>query len=578
MRKRYTALLLALVILGVFYPTIFGELCSLDDQRLVTNLTNERSFHVTNLFFRHNIYYYRPLSGLSFKVDKALFLCQPQIMHMENILIHLVNTLLLFFLICGIFRKQKIGNSGFLFYVPLLGATFFGIHPLTTEPVNWISGRTDLLAGLFCLASFALFILPEKNSGWWTNIAAGFFFFLGLLSKEVAISVLPLVILATGWKDLPTYLDRKGERIKRAAPFLFFTVLYLWLRTGFHFAHDSGIKSAINGAHSAARISYLAKLGSLVKALGFYTKKIIWPFPLNFAIVSINRPLCFAIGIMACAGIAYLLWKRKGLVSFFLLWPALFIAPALLVAANKMAWTPLAERYLYLPLMGLSMAASLYLAKYPRKAVISSFALVLLIFGFITANRNIVWQQNLTLFADVVKKSPDFPPAHNEYATALLYQGRVEEAKKEYEIARELSGKGGAKALAAANLGGLNTSTSPDIILANILENANSKKVKRRLLRKLSRDLNRRILECKDEMGRRILLTQNIRVLEELRKVDRDPFLLYRLGQLHLATGNKKKAEEFFGLACKKSNDFYTGPACKLCKKLSEELEKCEGK
>ncbi len=578
MKREYTALLLALVILGVFYPTIFGELCSVDDQRLVANLTNERSFHVTNLFSRRNIYYYRPLSGLSFKMDNALFLCQPQIMHMENILIHLVNTLLLFFLISGIFRRQKIGNFGFLFYVPLLGAAFFGIHPLTTEPVNWISGRTDLLAGLFCLASFALFVLPEKSSRWWTDIAAGFFFFLGLLSKEVAISLLPLVILATGWKGMPGYSVRKVERIKRATPFVFFTVLYLWLRTGFHFAQDSGVKSAIKGAHSAAHISYLSKLGSLVKALGFYTKKIIWPFPLNFAIVSINRPLCFAIGLMACAGIAYLLWRRKGLISFFLLWPVLFVAPALLVAVNKMAWTPLAERYLYLPLMGLSIATSLFLTKYPKEAVISSFAFILLVFGVITTKRNIVWQQNLTLFADVIKKSPDFPLGHNEYASALLCQGRVEEARKEYEIARKLSGKGGARALATANLGGLNTTTSADIILADILENAKSKKIKRRLLRKLSRDLNRRILECKDEIGKRMLLTQNIRVLEELRKVDRNPFLLYRLGQLNLAIGNKKKAKDFFGLACKKSNDFYTGPACKLCKKLSEELEKREGK
>ncbi len=573
MKRRYTALFAALVILGVFYPSMFGELCSVDDIRLVTHLTNEQTFHITNLFLRHGTYYYRPLSGLLFKIDKVVFFCQPQIMHMENIFLHLANVLVLFFLLAYLVSERTIKNTKYFFTFPLLGALFFGIHPLTAEPVNWISGRTDILAGLFCLISFTIFTIPGPNSKGWSDIIAAFFFLLGLLSKEVAISVLPLAFLATCWKELPTYRDRLRDRIKRIVPFLCFTAIYFWMRTGFHFSHDSGVKSAIKGAHDAVQISYWSKLGSLIKAFGFYVKKIVWPFPLNFAIVSINRPLCFAIGILACSGIIYLLLKRKGQVSFFLLWPALFIAPALLVAVNKMAWTPLAERYLYLPLMGFSIAIGLILAKYPKESLMSLFVLLLFVFGVVTTKRNIIWQSNLTLFADVVKKSPNFPLGHNEYASALLYEGRIEEAKKEYEIAAKLSGKGGAKALADTNLGGLNTSTDTGTILDSILKNAKSKKIKRRLLRKLSKDLNRRILECKDKTTRINLLNQSIQVLEELRKVDRNPFLLYRLGQLHLAVGNKKTSLEYFRLACRKSNDFYTYAACKLCKKLSGELK-----
>jgi len=572
MRKRYVVILVILVTLGIYYPSIFGELSTVDDQLLVNSLINQNSIGLKSLFLRHSCYYYRPIVNLTFRFDSRSFFCQPELMHFVNILIHMLNVLLFFFLCTLVLKEKKNRVQEDVFCLPLLTSLFFAIHPLTTEPVNWISGRTDLLACLFCLISFSIFSFSSKKSRWWIDTIAAFFFLLGLLSKEVAISLFAVVVFSTFWKGLPSYTKSLQQRVVRIIPFFIFTIVYVWMRTGFHFSRDSGIKSAIKGAHGAAQIPYWSKIGSLIKALGFYAKKIIWPFPLNFAIVSINRPLCFILGILTLVGVIYLLWKREGKIRFFLLWSFLFIVPALPVAINRMAWTPLAERYLYLPLIGFSIAVGLTITRYPRQSVIIPFILILFGFGIVTTKRNIVWQRNLTLFADTVKKSPNFALAHNEYASALLREGKIDEARREYEIAAKLSGKGSAKALAAVNLAAVDNSTGVSETLEELIRSVKEKKLRLRLMRKLARDINRKILKTDNEAERNELLRMSVLIFEELRKLDKDPFILYRLGQLYLAQGEKQKAQLYFGQACKKSNDYYTEPACKLYNKLSGEL------
>ena len=135
-----------------------------------------------------------------------------------------------------------------------------------------------------------------------------------------------------------------------------------------------------------------------------------------------------------------------------LVWIACFLAPALPVAVNRVAWTPLAERYLYLPLMGLCIIMVILLAGSPRKKIITlGMALLLFGFGTATAQRNIVWQKNITLWQDVVEKSPNFAAGHNDYALALSRQGKKHEAEQQFALAESLA-EGTGKNLAKSNI------------------------------------------------------------------------------------------------------------------------------
>ncbi|RLB14884.1 MAG: hypothetical protein DRG82_12845 [Deltaproteobacteria bacterium] len=214
-----------------------------------------------------------------------------------------------------------------------------------------------------------------------------------------------------------------------------------------------------------------------------------------------------------------------------------------------MAWTPLAERYLYTSLVGVSLAVGILLAragKYTKKFIFLVGCLVLF-FGWQTALRNIVWQNNITLFADVVKKSPLFAPGHNEYGIALLAAGNTKEAKEQFALASKLSCKSRFHPLAAVNLAGFGSSEAFE---NNIRSNLEHRKLPRRLrivfLRKLAKNIDYRMLDATDPAERKELFLKAVEVQRKLHVETRNPFNLYREGQLHLALGKKIRQDHVF--------------------------------
>jgi tetratricopeptide (TPR) repeat protein len=569
MRRLFSYLFLAVLVLGIFYPSIFAESLSTDDQAMIRGSINMTGLDWQALFWpTTSPYYYRPLLSLSFYCDHVLSDNNVSSMHLGNILLHLANTLLLYVVLGNVISKKKVD-------FPLLVAIFFGIHPLVAEPVNWISGRTDLLAGFFVLLSFLFFLRNSKKKPGWDLLAA-FLYLCGLWSKEVAIGLLP-VILFFSLQEQHFALQEKWRSIaSRVVPFFTATLIYGIMRTGGRFTHDIGVMTAIHGGHGAEDFLLSSKFLSLIKAIGFYSQKILWPFPLNFAIIEINRPVALAVGIIVLASLAVaLLFFRRRPFMLGLVWIACFLAPALPVAVNRVAWTPLAERYLYLPLMGLCLVMVILMAGSSRKKIIS-LGLVLLLFGFgtATAQRNIVWQKNITLWQDVVEKSPNFAVGHNDYALALWRQGKKQEAEKHFALAESLT-EGSWKNLAKSNIAMIKGDIEQQLaMLDEIQQNEKSPKLRKQVLYKMIRLINNKLTEKKissekqQELTRKLLFYQN-----QLASMDNNPYHLYRIGQLHLVLGEKKAAQTAFAAACESSNDFYTQPACTLAKTLAEETK-----
>ena len=569
MRRHFSFLLLAILVAGIFYPSISAESLPTDDQEMLRGYMNMTELDWQGLFLpSSSLYYYRPLLGFSFYCDHLLFDNLTSFAHLGNILLHLANTLLLYALLRSIVSMKE--NDS-----PLLMAIFFGIHPLATEPVNWISGRTDLLAGFFVLLSFLFFLRNQEKKPEWDLLAA-FWFLCGLWSKEVAIGLLP-VILFVDIQDEHFAIHQKWREItKRVTPFFAATLLYGLMRTGGQITHDVGIMSAIYGGHGAEHFPLSAKLLSLIKAIGFYSHKILWPFPLNFAIVEINRPLALGVGIIALVSLTVgLLFCRHRRFMMGIIWIPCFLAPALPVAVNRVAWTPLAERYLYLPLMGLCLTMAILMSNSSKKkSMVLAMSILLLGFGAATAQRNIVWQKNITLWHDVVENSPNFAPGHNDYALALLREGKTDEAKKHFAIAASLA-EGTGKSLAKSNIAMLKgTSEQQLATLDAILQNEQSPKLRSQILyniiRLVSNELgNKEITAAKQRTWTRKLLGCQ----EQLAVLEKNPYHLYRIGQLHLALGEKTAAKAAFETTCQTSNDYFTQPACTLAKRLAQETK-----
>ncbi|RMH45371.1 MAG: hypothetical protein D6694_04860, partial [Gammaproteobacteria bacterium] len=276
-------------------------------------------------------------------------------------------------------------------WLPELTSLFFLLHPLVTEPVNWISGRTDLLAGLFVAAAFFVAHADEFKARHGRGFGLGFCLLLGGMAKETALMAVFVLFVSAFWPGSPFYESWRAHRRSLCFWLASAVGVYLMLRTGGSLVRDAGLVSAVAGAHDAAQISLFNKLAGAVRALGFYSRKLVWPFPLNLAIVEIQRNICFIFGLIAAGGLLVLVAIRRGVAGFWVFSAFLFLAPALLVGVQKMAWTPLAERYLYLPLFCLSLALFSVLEN-KRLLWQKCLAVLLLPMAVISVQRTYVWQ------------------------------------------------------------------------------------------------------------------------------------------------------------------------------------------
>lgn len=430
--RRYQLLFIAMVISGIYYPALSAGFCTVDDLSLIQSLTTSK-FSWSDTFMPGNGFYYRPLLKLTYRFDQWAWGVNPSFMHLENILIHLGNTLLVYAIATRFFRC----TSHNLAHEPLLAATLFGLHPLGTESVNWISGRTDPLGSLFVLlGTLALFHALRTGRYKWL-VLGSLLTVAGAMAKEVMIFFFPAGIVLIGL--YPHRLNNERHRMERrkawavfCLPPLLIFCFFLTVRWGLRG------EDAMDFAELASRNhrSFPDLVRIFFKVWGFYVKKLFWPMPLNFALTRIGNQYVW-LGIAGLGGLLYMTRKNSWLWAPWIM-AGLLLVPTYFIGIANMTWTPLAERYAYLATAFWAIGMIGLLSAIPmttRRAACAGVLILLLIgsYAFITAQRNRVWQDNLLLFADTVTKSPEHIGARNELGNALLSRGRIAEAKVQFE-------------------------------------------------------------------------------------------------------------------------------------------------
>lgn len=517
-------LILAAVVLAIFYPTIHAEVSLVDDADMLGWLRSSESGlkRLQQIVIPGGAQggYYRPLIGISFLLDKIIHGADPLLMHLEGVLFHLVNVLLVFFLARECLALPRTKPSPLS---PFFAALLFGLHPITTESVNWISGRTDIMMGNFVLLGSILLVRYRRIGGVRYLFAGLIAFLLGALAKETAfaclaggalictaqvaeradnlanpspdkaetplldltifygIAFLSALLLGNYWIVLVccagywlVIMYRRSGRnslnlrsyikpLLIVAGVAFFSVLLFVLLRRFAFTSDAGkISNTIRLMIQDPNYSISLFTG----AFGFYIQKFIFPWPLNFFILEIDP-------LYDLAGIAVLLVMVR-LLTINTISTALFFAgaglllPVLPLVFGTIAWSSYAERYLYLPSAFWCAALAVQSARFVEvgnrfnPAVIRwTFAPALLIitavFSITTWQRNVIWQKNVTLLRDTVDKSPRVKPLRDFYMAALFQVGRYEEAAEQYQIGRSLFSR--------------TYDPAPDLMMGMILQN-----------------------------------------------------------------------------------------------------------
>ena len=135
-----------------------------------------RSFRHFSLVGGQGVYY-RPFVGVTLGVDHMLWGWKPWGYHLTNLVFHCINVLLVFWVVSILLEKDEQRD-----WVALSAALLFGLYPLSTESVCWISGRTDVLAFTFLMLGVALHLLFRRKGKIWFLALAAFSFLLSLFS------------------------------------------------------------------------------------------------------------------------------------------------------------------------------------------------------------------------------------------------------------------------------------------------------------------------------------------------------------------------------------------------------------
>jgi len=157
-------IILAVISFAVYANSLQNEFV-FDDESVVQgdptimDLSNIPKFFTGEMGFHKVIgAYYRPVVSSSYAIDYAIWEFNPVGFHLTNILMHVINVLLFFTLLRLMFEKSV---SPYKDYIILIASLIFAVHPIHTEVVAWVSGRTD---GLACTFFFAAFIYYLKYS------------------------------------------------------------------------------------------------------------------------------------------------------------------------------------------------------------------------------------------------------------------------------------------------------------------------------------------------------------------------------------------------------------------------------
>lgn len=578
--KPYIVLFLIAIVLGTYYPAIFATFNSVDDVNMINSLINVDSIDLRQLFVpQSGGTYYRPLLYLTFMLDGYLWGFQASFMHLENIVLHALNAVLVFLISDRLFTRHFNSASFAAFFAALL----FALHPINTEAVNWISGRTDVMAGSFLLLSLYALVRSSERPGRVLVILAGSAFFLACLCKDSAVFALPgylffLVVLSGGVPSgtlLRTIRDSLHRRAFEVAVFGLAAGGYFLLRGHALSAGDSGVSGVVTiVSGSDSTIFDTARV--LLKVYGFYVKKLFVPWPLNFTIVHV-ADYYVLLGVLALLVLGFTM-RHNRFVGSCLFFSSCMIAPALLVPLGRFAWTPVAERYLYMasPTFAIALAfiGAGFIVRHAHMRSLSIAAAVLIVGLFVSVHgRNMIWQSNLSLYEDSVKKSPDFVPARNELALALQEAGHVEQAQ---QIILSNSLPNDNKFSVITNLGKatvlINTGKYREAKkLLSTTPYASSSPLHTRYVEEIIRANENLIADKHTSLAEKKSLNDEIiTLLLGLQKATADPFYYYRIGQRYLRAHKDADAQQYFRLAYVNApaNAHYRSAAKQLSEKL----------
>ncbi len=484
MKDKRIQLLIIVILTILAYSNIFFNGTAIDDSTFLNWQGTHDISNLGNLLAgqlppgQEGVY--RPVRSVLYLIYYYVWGTNVFGYHLHGLLVHLICTVLVFLIIQKIvavipakagIQNLKTGsrvmvrmtsprepgmtkekNYGDL--LPFVVALLFGLHPIHTESITYISASMEMTGIVFFLSSFLIFLKVlerKKVTGYRLQVTGWVLAGLAFFTYEVTL-VLPLVMM---FYLLLCHSEPKAKNIiipfaslrvtkKISKLWVFFALAGVYLVIRFGLLHTGARAPYLNN-------SFFVTMATMPKVFLQYIWLLI--FPINqannqtlfsgieaFVYRGYNGPLIartlwdwwtvIGVGVLGMLGwFGWLMRKRQPLLSFGIGWFLITLLPAMDIVPQG---SILNEKLLYLPSVGfllVGVMALMQVGKVREVWVVRGFLVIAIIFGWLTFQRNFAWHNDLTLWSADIKAYP------NTNAYAYYQRGVIEAKQKDFNPA-----------------------------------------------------------------------------------------------------------------------------------------------
>ncbi len=405
----YFLLFLIGLTFAVFFPILSNDFINLDDPNYLTENPVVKSLSSDNIkamFSNQFVGNYQPITMLCYAVEVHFFKFNPHAFHFVSLLLHLFNVVLVYLIFLKISRKA---------IVAFITSLLFAIHPMHVESVAWVAELKDVLYAFFALGSLFLYLIyKEKKGAKLFYILALILFALSILSKAQAV-VLPMVLILIDYFMLKKI---NKQIILDKVPFFLISVIFGIL--AFIVQKKAGAVQDYNYFNFVTRILF-----SCYGLMNYFSKLILpihlscfYPYPETHDAINSNWVYISPIIILIIAAVLWWAIKNSKVIVFGILF--FLITIILVLQLIPIGDAIIADRYTYLPAIGLFFIIAFYFEKHYssyknlKTPLLFVGIAVTILLSYLSFNRAKLWKDTISIYTDCL----------NNYEAAIIYNNR----------------------------------------------------------------------------------------------------------------------------------------------------------
>lgn len=418
----------------VFGQTLGHDFVNYDDPNYVyenPRITAGISFTGVAWAFTHiHAQNWHPLTTISHMLDSQVYGLRATGHHFTNVLLHTVAVTLLFF---GL--RQMTGTT----WRSAMVAAIFAIHPLRVESVAWVAERKDVLSGVFFMLTLLSYIRYVRRPSLSSYFIVALCLALGLMSKPMLVT-LPAVLLLLDYWPLERFV---GERRDQGRPRVLLEKLPLLLLVAGACAATLAAQSEYIGAGET--LPWLWRANNAATTCVVYLRQMFWPaglvpfYPHPENSLTTTQTLGAVVSLLVVSITAVMQRRQRPYLLVGWLWYLGMLIPV--IGLVQVGWQGHADRYTYLPGIGISVAvvwgAAELISRFRVGRVVATLTAVLVLgcLSSVAWKQTTYWRNSEWLWTHTLAVIPDNDVAHTNLAMVLLARGEKESATAHYEAA-----------------------------------------------------------------------------------------------------------------------------------------------